>query len=81
VYVGGVKGAIERNAMRYFLALDAFLDTMHLPEEVRYEGSLQTFFDATERYPRQLRERGREEYLEAKMREREVQLELQERIE
>jgi hypothetical protein len=81
VYVRGVKGVIERNAMRYFLALEAFLDTMHLREEVRYEAGLQTFFDATERYPRQLRERGREEYLEAKRRERVVQLELQERIE
>jgi hypothetical protein len=81
VYVDGVKGVIERNAMRYFLALEAFLDTLHLPEEDRYEASLHTWFEATERYPRQLREMGKEEYLTAKRREREVQMEMQERIE
>jgi hypothetical protein len=81
VYVDGVKGVIERNAMRYFLALEAFLETLHLPEEDRYEASLHVWFEATERYPRQLREMGKEEYLTAKMREREVQMEMQKRIE
>jgi hypothetical protein len=81
VYVDGVKGVIERNAMRYFLALEAFLDTLHLPEEERYEASLHAWFEATERYPRQLREMGKDEYLVAKRRERDVQMEMQERIE
>jgi hypothetical protein len=79
VYSSGVKGIIERNAMRYFLALEAYLHTLHLPREQRFEARLHAWFEATERYPRQLREMGREEYLSAKRRERELQMEMQSR--
>jgi hypothetical protein len=80
VYVGGVKGMIERNAMRHYLALEAFLDTLHLPEEERFEARLHAWYEATERYPRQLYEMEKEEYLIAKRQERKNQEEMQEKI-
>ncbi len=80
VYVGGVQGVIERNAMRHFLALEAFLETLHLPEHERFEASLRAWFEATERYPEQLYEMEKEEYLVAKRRERQRQEEMQGRI-
>jgi hypothetical protein len=55
-YIDGVRGAVERNAMRYYLAIDAFLDTMAAPADQRVERRIRNWFAATERYPRQLRE-------------------------
>jgi hypothetical protein len=67
--VQGVRGVIERNTMRYFLAIDAFLDTLSAPPEMRVEKRLQEWFAATERYPRQLHEMDLDEYLSMKRRE------------
>ncbi len=58
-YVGGVRGAVERNAMRYYLAIDAYLDSLSAPAAQQVERRIQTWFTATERYPRQLREMDR----------------------
>jgi hypothetical protein len=69
VYVGGVRGMIERNTMRYFLAIDSFLESLSAPVEARVDKRLNDWFAAIERYPRQLREMGREDYLEMKRRE------------
>jgi hypothetical protein len=81
VYVRGVKGMIERNAMRHYLALQVFLDTLHLTEEERFEARLHAWYEKTEKYPRQLFEMEKEEYLVAKRRERETQEKMQDRIE
>ncbi|MEJ5991492.1 hypothetical protein WG902_15920 [Ramlibacter sp. PS3R-8] len=62
----GVRGAVERNAMRYYLAIDAYLDTLHLPVAQRVEKRALEWFNATERYPRQLREMDRHTYLAMK---------------
>lgn len=59
-YIAGTRGLVERNAMRYFLALEAFLGSGD--DEARRAA----WFDATERYPRQLREVDRETYLTLK---------------
>ena len=61
--VGGMRGVLERNTMRYFLAIDAFLDTAGLPAEQREHRRIAAWFDATEKYPRQLHEMTRAEYL------------------
>jgi hypothetical protein len=66
VYVGDVRGALERNTMRYFLAIDAYLNAATAPQESRFERSLHLWFDATERYAHQLREIGQAEYLTQK---------------
>jgi hypothetical protein len=65
-YIGGVRGAVERNVMRYYLAIDAFLGALHDPPAERLEKRLQAWFSATERYSRQLHEVSRTAYLEAK---------------
>jgi hypothetical protein len=68
-YVGGMRGAVERNTMRYYLAVDAYLGALSAPPRERMEKSLRDWFAATERYPRQLREIEQGEYLEMKRRE------------
>jgi hypothetical protein len=77
-YVAGVRGAIERNAMRYYLALQAVLETRALPTAQRFEASLQRWFALTERYRPQLHEMELADYLDAKRREHLNQLRLQE---
>ena len=69
VYISGMRGAVERNTMRYFLAIEAYLGTLSLPPAQRPEQSLRDWFDAVERYPRQLHELNRDEYLAMKRRE------------
>ena len=68
-YVGGVRGVIERNTMRYFLAIEAELDSLAAQPDVRVEKRLRTWFTASERYPRQLSEMDIDEYLAMKRRE------------
>jgi hypothetical protein len=65
-FIGGVRGAIERNTMRYYLAIDAYLGALATPAPARFEQSLERWFDATELYPRQLREIDRVTYLTMK---------------
>jgi hypothetical protein len=65
-FIGGVRGAIERNSMRYYLAIDAYLGTRAAPAPDRFEQSIERWFDATERYPRQLHEIDRTAYLAMK---------------
>lgn len=64
--IGGVRGAIERNTMRYYLAIDAYLGALATPAPARFEQSLERWFNATELYPRQLREIDREAYFTMK---------------
>jgi hypothetical protein len=65
-YIGGVRGAIERNTMRYYLAIDAYLGALGTPAPARFEESLERWFNATELYPRQLHEIDRDTYLAMK---------------
>jgi hypothetical protein len=69
IFVGGVRGVVERNTMRYYLAIDAYLGASALPAPRRSKKSLEDWFAATERHPRQLHEIGRDAYLEMKGRE------------
>jgi hypothetical protein len=55
--------------MRYFLAIDAYLGALGAPPAARVEQSFQRWYDATEKYPRQLHEVERTAYLEMKRRE------------
>ena len=60
--VGGTRGVMERNTMRYFLAIDAHLDTLGKGKRAR----LEKWFGSTERYAKQLREMTRDEYIAIK---------------
>src|SRR5207248_7416839 len=44
--VGGMRGVMERNTMRYFLAIDAFLETLSAPGHSRLEKRMGAWFDA-----------------------------------
>ncbi|MDB5860267.1 MAG: hypothetical protein JWQ76_3956 [Ramlibacter sp.] len=70
---GGVRGAIERNAMRYYLAIDAYLDSLAAPEAQRVDRRINAWFTATERYPKQLHEMDRAAYVQMKRAEYERQ--------
>jgi hypothetical protein len=68
-YVAGMRGLVERNTMRYYLAIEAFLGSLALAPAARTEKSLRDWFAAIEAYPRQLHEMERLEYLDMKRRE------------
>ena len=68
-YVGGTLGATERNTMRYFLAIDAYLASLAVPAAARVDKRLNDWFAAAEKYPLQLHEMDRGEYLAMKQKE------------
>jgi hypothetical protein len=65
-YIGGMRGLMERNAMRYFLAIDAYLGASAAMPQEQFEKRLEYWFSAVERYPRQLHEVDRATYLDLK---------------
>ena len=69
VYIGEVRGLVERNTMRYYLAIDAYLGELATAPEEQLEKCLQRWVTSTELYPQQLREIDRAEYLGMKRRE------------
>mgnify|MGYP007022261986 CR=1 FL=1 len=68
-YVKGMRGLVERNTMRYYLAIEAFLGSRSAAPGARTEKSLGDWFAASETYPRQLHEMERADYLVMKRRE------------
>ena len=68
-YVKGMLGATERNTMRYFLAIDAYLGSLGVPEPQRVEKRLNDWYNASLKYPKQLAELERGEYLAMKRKE------------
>lgn len=68
-YIGGVRGMVERNTMRYYLAIDSYLGALSLPLDKQLSKRLQDWYTATERYPRQLHEITRNAYLSMKREE------------
>ena len=69
LYVEGVRGVLERNTMRYYLAIEAYLGALSLPGREQFENRLQRWFSSTELYHRQLYEIDQADYLEMKRRE------------
>lgn len=72
-HIGGMRGVVERNTMRYYLAIEAFLGSLSAPREAQLEKRLLDWFAGTERYPRQLHEMKQAEYLAMKRREHQRQ--------
>jgi len=68
-YIQGVRGVVERNTMRYYLAIDAYLAALTAPPKDQLEKRMQHWYNATDQYARQLHEVERDEYLEMKRRE------------
>jgi hypothetical protein len=65
-YIHGVRGLVERNTMRYYLAIEAYLDAVRAPPAEQLDERLNIWFAETERYPRQLSEVDRTAYVEMK---------------
>ncbi|WP_414694507.1 hypothetical protein [Paraburkholderia sp.] len=65
-YIGGVRGLVERNTMRYYLAIEAYLGALSSPPNGRLDKRLTDWFSATEQYPRQLHEVSRADYMQMK---------------
>lgn len=69
VLVGGVRGVLERNALRYYLAIEAHLRARMLAPAAQLARSLDDWFAATERFALQLHEVDHDTYVEMKLRE------------
>ncbi|HEY9277303.1 MAG TPA: hypothetical protein VIO87_03795 [Methylotenera sp.] len=65
-YIKGVRGVVERNTMRYYLAIDAYLAELNTPSNQQLEQRLQSWYRSTEEYPRQLHEVELNEYMAMK---------------
>jgi hypothetical protein len=69
VYIDGVRGVVERNTMRYYLAIESYLGAVSAAPAERDEKRLRDWFAATERHPAQLHEMERDDYLAMKRNE------------
>lgn len=69
VWIGGVRGIVERNAMRNFLALDAWAASLDAPAAERFDRNLLRMAALTDRYATQLAEMPADEYVSIKRRE------------
>ena len=69
VYQAGVLGLLERNTMRYYLAIDAYLSAYSLPAAEQFERRIREWYASTERYAAQLHEMEQNEYLDMKRKE------------
>jgi hypothetical protein len=79
-YVGGLRGIVERNAARNFFAIQAFCETLNAPAPQRLMRTFERWFDLTERFPAQLHELDRTDYLAIKQQEHDQQVAMQRAI-
>jgi hypothetical protein len=77
VYIGGPRGAIERNAVRYYFAIQAYMNTLRHAEKDRFSMRISEWYDLANRYREQLFELEKSDYLEFKTKERMQQVILQ----
>lgn len=63
VYVRGMRALMERNTMRYYLAVQAYLDGQQAPAPLRMEQCLSNWYAAAEVYAVQLHEMERDDYM------------------
>jgi hypothetical protein len=80
VYIGGPRGSIERNAVRYYFAIKSFMNALRYPEENRFKMRINEWYDLTSRYRIQLFELDKEDYLAFKTKEHKNQVLLQQLI-
>ncbi len=73
-HIGGPRGLVERNTMRYYLAIEAYLGALSVPPPARFEKRIRDWYAAAEQYPLQLHEMGEAEYLDMKRETRALRL-------
>ncbi|OGQ97787.1 MAG: hypothetical protein A2521_01940 [Deltaproteobacteria bacterium RIFOXYD12_FULL_57_12] len=80
VYIGGPRGAVERNAVRYYFAIQSFMSTLQYPEKNRFSIRISEWYDLTTRYRKQLFDLDKKDYLAFKIKEHINQVTLQQSI-
>lgn len=80
LYIGGPRGAIERNAVRYYFAIQAFMNSVRYPETNMFSMRISQWYDLTTRFPKQLSDLARADYLASKTTEHTNQIQLQKLI-
>lgn len=80
VHIGGPRGALERSAVRYYLAIQSFMNTLRYPEENRFSMRINQWHDLTSRFRKQLFDLDKKEYLTSKTAEHRNQVKLQREI-
>ena len=68
-YVTGMRGTVERNTMRYYLAIESYLASLKAPAPQQLNVRLEHWFKATEQYSKQLHEVDLDSYLTMKKNE------------
>jgi len=76
-YISGPRGAIERNAVRYYFAIQSFINTLRYTEKSRFSMRISEWYDLTDRYRKQLFEMDKKDYLAFKTKEHMNQVILQ----
>jgi hypothetical protein len=79
IYIGGPRGAVERSAVRYYFAIQSFMNSLRYPEESRFSMRISEWYDLTTRYRAQLFDMEKKDYLALKTREHLNQVMLQRR--
>lgn len=69
-YQRGARGLMERNVMRYFLGIQAYVQSMTVPTDQQFERRLDAYGTLAEHYPQQLREVDRATYVVLKRADR-----------
>jgi hypothetical protein len=80
VYIGGPRGAVERNAVRYYFAIQSFMMTGHSQPDSTLGSRTVQWYDLTTRYKQQLFDLEKKDYLAFKTAEHKNQVTLQQRI-
>ncbi len=78
--IGGPRGSIERNAVRYYFAIQAYMNSLRYAEDKRFTMSISDWYDLTIRYRKQLYDLEKKDYLAFKINEHRNQLKLQRHI-
>jgi hypothetical protein len=68
-YIGGLRGVVERNAMRYYLAVEAYLGSLSAPQAAQTEKRLRDWYAGAEVFALQLHDVEESEYLDMKRKE------------
>ena len=69
VLTNGVRGVVERNTMRYYLGIEAYLGALSLPAAEQANKRIHDWFAATEEFAPQLHELSASEYIQMKRHE------------
>ncbi len=65
----GIRGVVERNTMRYYLAIEAYLGSLALPRAEQTNKRIRDWFAATEEFAPQLHELSESDYVQMKQRQ------------